>query len=77
MNNHKQTLLKKLESMVDNWNKGDILASQKDYQYMLGYCESANIDFNNLIEGGIKYLMRQCVGIQDTAKYNNYLKGNI
>ena len=46
--NHKENLLKKLESMVDHWNKGDVESSQKDYQYMLGYCESANIDFNNL-----------------------------
>lgn len=75
MEQHKQTLLKRLESMVDNWDKGDVKASQKDYEYMMGYCESANIDFNNLIYGGIKYLKSQCVGIQDTAKYIRYIKG--
>lgn len=75
--NHKEILLKKLESMVDNWYKGDVKASQKDHQYMMGYCESAKIDFNNLITKGIQYLKNQCVGIHDTAKYTAYINGII
>lgn len=69
------TILTKIEAMVDAWNQGDIAQSQKEYEYVMGWCESAGYDFGTTIKDGISLLQSRCVGVQDTAKYNRYLKG--
>lgn len=68
-------ILSKIEAMVEAWYNGDIKQSQKEYEYIRGFCESANYDFTKTIEDGIKKLLNRCVGVQDTLKYNNYLNG--
>lgn len=35
----------------------------------------ANLDFNNVLIGGLQSLLRQCVGIVDRAVYSGYLNG--
>ena len=36
-----QQILNKIEDMVNAWNSGDIKESQKHYDYILGWCETA------------------------------------
>ncbi len=71
---HKDIIIARVESMVNHYSQGDLKKCQGDYDYIRGYCEGANINMSNAIEGSIKHLMKQCVGIKDTAKYNAYLK---
>ena len=68
-------ILSKIEAMVNAWNSGDIKESQKQYEYILGWCESAGYDFSATINGGINRLMAKCVGIEDTKKYTQYISG--
>lgn len=68
-------ILNKIEAMVDAWNKGDIKSSQRQYEYIMGWCESAGYDFSATINAGLDRLISKCVGIEDTAKYTKYIKG--
>lgn len=69
-------LLARLESMAKAWANGDVRQAQKDYDYIRGFCEGANLDFNNVLIGGLQFLLRQCVGTVDSAIYSGYLNGN-
>lgn len=69
-------LLARLESMAKAWANGDVRQAQKDYDYVRGFCEGANLDFNNVLIGGLQYLLRRCVGTVDSAIYSGYLNGN-
>ena len=60
---------------VNAWNSGDIKESQKHYEYILGWCESAGYDFSATLNGGLNRLIAKCVGIEDTKKYTQYLNG--
>lgn len=44
-------LLARLESMAKAWANGDVRQAQKDYDYIRGFCEGANLDFNNVLIG--------------------------
>jgi hypothetical protein len=70
-----QLILNKIEAMVNNWAIGDVKESQKNYEYIIGFCESANYDFTETLNIGLHKLMQKCVGIQDTMKYVNYING--
>ena len=61
--------------MVDAWTTGNIKESQKNYEYIMGFCESANYDFTETLNKGLSKLMQKCVGVQDTMKYVNYING--
>ena len=69
-------LLARLESMAKAWANGDVRQAQKDYDYIRGFCEGANLDFNNVLTGGLQYLLRQCVRTVDSAIYSGYLNGS-
>jgi hypothetical protein len=69
-------LLARLESMAKAWAYGNVPQAQKDYDYIRGFCEGANLDFNNVLNGGLQYLLRRCVGIVDSAIYRGYMNGN-
>lgn len=71
----KMKLIARLESMAKAWANGDVRQAQKDYDYVRGFCDGANLDFNNILVGGLQFLLRQCVGTVDTAIYNGYLNG--
>lgn len=71
----RRLFLSKVEEMVTAYNEGDVLQSQKCYEYLLGFCESCNIDFTCSLQDAIKILKSKCVGVLDTAKYDNYTKG--
>ena len=70
-----QKILNKIEAMVDAWAVGDIKEAQKNYKYIMGFCESANYDFTETLNKGLHKLMLNCVGIQDAMKYVNYING--
>lgn len=70
-----QKILGKIEAMVDAWNCGNVKEAQKNYEYIMGFCESAKYDFNETLNSGLHKLMQNCVGIQDTMKYVNYING--
>ena len=70
-----EQILSKIDAMVHAWNNGDIKESQKHYDYVLGWCESAGYDFSATINGGINRLLAKCVGIEDTKKYTQYING--
>lgn len=71
----KRILLKRIDSMTKNWAMGDVLESQKDYEYILEFCASANLNFNNILLGGLKMLLKQCVGVLDTQVVKGYVEG--
>lgn len=71
----KVILLTRLESLAKAWANGDVRQAQKDYDYVRGFCDGANLDFNNVLIGGMQCLLRQCVGILDRAVYSGYLNG--
>lgn len=70
-----QKILSKIEAMVDAWASGDIKECQNNYEFIMGFCESAKYDFNETLNQGLHKLMKNCVGIQDTMKYVNYING--
>ena len=70
-----EQILSKIDAMVSAWNSGDIEESQKHYDYILGWCESAGYEFSATINGGINRLLAKCVGIEDTKKYTQYING--
>ena len=70
-----QKILDKIEAMVDAWACGNVKESQKAYEYIIGFCESANYDFTETLNAGLHKLMQKCVGVQDTMKYVNYING--
>lgn len=70
-----QKILGKIEAMVDAWNCGNVKDAQKNYEYVMGWCESAGYDFSATLNTGLDRLIAQCVGIEDTAKYTKYIKG--
>ena len=69
----RRLFLSKVEEMVTLYNEGDIHRSQKCYEYLMGFCESSGIDFSHSLQDAIIILKSKCVGVLDTAKYNNYL----
>lgn len=68
-------LLARLEALAKAWAYGDVKLAQKEYQYIRGFCDGANLDFNNVLIGGMQFLLRQCIGISDSAIYCGYLNG--
>ena len=70
-----EKILNKIEAMVDAWASGNVKESQKNYEYIMGFCESAKYDFTETLNSGLHKLMQNCVGIQDTMKYVNYING--
>ena len=72
----RRMFLSKVEEMVTLYNEGDIHRSQKCYEYLMGFCESIGTDFTCSLQDAISILKSQCVGVLDTAKYNNYV-GNL
>lgn len=49
--------------------RGAIREAQEAYDYLRGYCEGADIDFENAVRGARKHLQRRAVGILDSLAY--------
>ena len=71
----RKLFLSKVEEMVTAYNEGDVIQSQKCYEYLMGFCESSGTDFTCSLQDAISILKSQCVGVLDTAKYNCYMRG--
>ena len=74
---HKKVVIETVSLMVNSYYYGDLKKCQGRYDYLRGYCDGANINFNNALDGALQYLIKNsCVGIEDTKKYQKYLKMN-
>jgi hypothetical protein len=71
----KVKLLGHIDKIAKAWANGDVESSRREYEYVIGFCDGAGLDFSNVLMGGVQHLLIQAVSIVDVCVYNGYLNG--
>lgn len=70
-----QVVIETVEHLVNAYQDNDVKKQQKYYDYLRGYCDGLNANFNNALDGALDILQKECLGIEDTKKYKKFIQG--